>query len=457
MSLSSSLMIAVQAMLADQGALAVTTNNIANANTPGYTREVANLEEAPTAQFGNLTYGEGVQLHNIQSVRDSILQLRLNQETQTQGKLNTFTNGMNQIQTVFNESQGTGLQSLLSSFFNSFQTLSADPTNSGDRQAVLGAAQSLASGFQQTATSLVEQQLNADQGVVQTVQQVNQLTSQIAALNGEIATSSGGGQNTNAFQDQRDQLINQLSGLIDVQTITANGNTVTLTTNGGTELVVGNQSFNLQTSINPTNSFNDIFAQGNDITTSIQSGTLAANVQLRDQEIPSIQNQLDTLAYNLQTAVNTQNTAGFDLNGNVGGKIFQTPAAVTGAALNMKVVITDPKLIAASADGTPGNNANATALANLQNQNIVNGQNPFTYYSGLVAQVGNDTQTASSQLTGTNLLVRQLNDQISAVSGVSLNEEGANIILYQNAYQAASRVASVVDTLFQTAINMVTP
>ena len=455
MSLGSSLSIAVQAMLADQGALAVTSNNIANVNTPGYTREVANLEEAPPSQFGNLSYGGGVELSSIQSVRNNILQLRLNQETQNQGKLNTFTDGMNQIQTVFNEDAGTGLQSLLSNFFNSFQTLSSDPTNSGDRQAVIGAAQSLAAGFQQIAATLVQQQQNADQGVTQTVQQINQLTAQIANLNQQISTTSGAGLNSNSFEDQRDQLINQLSGLIDVQTIPANGNTVTLTTSGGAQLVVGNQSFNLQTATNPSTSFQDIYAQGTDITSTIQGGTLAGDIQLRDQEIPAIQNNLDTLAYNIETAVNTQNAAGYDLNGNPGGDIFQAPSGVSGAALNMTVSITDPNLIAASGDGTPGDNSNATALANLQSQNIVNGQNPISYYSGIVSQVGNDAETASTQLTGENLLIQQLNDQINSVSGVSLNEEGANLIQYQNAYTAASRVANVVDTLYQAAIAMV--
>ncbi|HEY6466020.1 MAG TPA: flagellar hook-associated protein FlgK [Candidatus Acidoferrales bacterium] len=454
MSLGSSLFISVQAMLTDQAALAVTSNNIANVNTPGYTREVANMEEAAPAQFGNLEFGGGVQLSNIQSVRDNILQLRLNQETQSQGALNTFTNGMNQIQTVFNEASGAGLQSLLSSFFNSFQNVAADPTNSGDRQAVIGAAQGLASGFQQTATTLAQQQQNADQGVVQTVQQINQLTAQIANLNGEIATTAGANLNTNSFEDQRDQLITQLSGLIDLQTIAANGNTLTLTTNNGTQLVVGNQSFNLQTGVNPTTSFQDVYAQGTDITSSIQGGTLAGDIQLRDQEIPSLQNSLDTLAYNIENSVNSQNAAGYDLNGNAGGNIFQPPS-VAGAALNMAVAITDPNLIAASGDGTSGDNTNATALANLQNQNIVNGQNPINYYADLVSTIGNDAQTASNQLTGGTLLIQQLNDQISSVSGVSLNEEGANLILYQNAYTAASRVANVVDTLYQTAIAMV--
>ena len=455
MSLGSSLSIAVQSMLTDQSALAVSSNNIANMNTPGYTREVANLEEAPPVQFGNLSYGGGVELSSIQSIRDNILQLRLNQETQAQGKLNTFTNGMNQIQTLVNEDAGTGLQSLLSNFFNSFQTLASDPTNSGDRQAIIGAAQSSAAGFNQTASSLVEQQQNADQGVAQTVQQINQITSQIATLNNEIATTAGAGLNTNSFEDQRDQLINQLSGLIDVQTVQANGNSITLTTNGGTELVVGNQSFNLQTAANGTTGFQDVFAQGSDITSSIQSGTLAADIQLRDQEIPSIQKKLDTLAYNVENSFNTQSAAGFDLNGNAGANIFQAPTAVTGAALNMAVSITDPNGIAASGDGTQGDNTNATALANLQNQNIVSGQNPLNYYAGIVSQIGNDAATASTQLSGSNLLIQQLSDQISAESGVSLDEEGANLIQYQNAYVAASKVASVVDNLYQTAIGMI--
>ncbi len=455
MSLGSSLAIAVQAMLTDQGALAVTSNNIANVNTPGYTREVANLEEAPPAQYGNLNFSGGVDLASIQSIRNNILQLRLNQETQSQGKLNTLTDGMNQIQTVFNEASGTGLQSLLSNFFNSFQSLSTDPTNTGYRQGVISAAQSLAAGFRQSATTLVQQQQNSDLDVVQTVEQINQITSQIATLNGEIATTGGAGLNTNSLEDQRAQLITQLSGLIDVQTISANGNTVTLTTNNGAELVVGNQSFNLQTGVNPDTGFHDVYAQGSDVTLSIQGGTLAGDIELRDREIPALQNSLDTLAYNLEDAVNAQNAAGFDLNGAGGGNIFVPPSATSGAALNMTVSVADPNLIAASSDGTPGDNANATALADLQRQTIVSGQTPIAYYAGLVSQIGDDTATASSQLTGGTLLIQQLNDQINSVSGVSLNEEGANLIQYQNAYTAASRVASVIAGLYQTAINMV--
>ena len=454
MSLSSSMLIAVQSMLTDQAAMNVVSNNIANVNTPGYTREIANLSEAPPVSYAGLQYGTGVTLESVQSVTDSVLQLRLNQETQNQGKFNTLSTGLNQIQTLFNEPAGSGLQNLISQFFNSFQQLSADPTNSGLRQAVTSSAQSLAAGFNQTASALVTQQQDADQAVVQTTQQINQLTAQIAQLNGQISESAGGGQNANTFVDQRSELINQLSQLVDVQSINSGNGSLTLTTTGGAALVVGNQSFNLQTQVNPATGFNDVYSQGTDITSSIQSGNLAADIQLRDQEIPSISSSLDTLANSLATSVNTQNAAGIDLNGNPGGNIFVPPTGVAGSALNLAVAITDPNAIAASSDGTPGDNSNATALANLQNQNIVSGQTPINYYSGIVFQVGSDASNAASQLSGEQLLVQQLQDQVNAVSGVSLDEEGANLVLYQNAYNASARVASIVASLFQTAIDM---
>jgi flagellar hook-associated protein 1 FlgK len=454
MSLNSSLNIALQAIQASQAGLSVTSNNIANVNTPGYSREVANFEETPPVQFGNQLFGSGVELSSVEAIRDNVLQLRLNQEAENQGRLDTFSTGMNEIQPVFNEPAGAGLQNLISQFFSSFQQLSADPTNSGLRESVISDAQSMAAGFRQAASALQTQQQSADQGVVQTVGQINQLTSQIAQLNAEIAAPVNSDQTSNALVDQRNLDINQLSQLVDVQSITADTTGLTLTTSAGTELVVGNQAFALTTQTNPATGLQDIFAQGKDITSTITGGNLAGNLQLRDQEIPNLQNQLDTLAYGLATNVNSQQAKGFDLNGAVGTNLFTPPATVTGAALNLTVAISDPNKIAASGNGTPGDNANATALASLQNQNIINGQTPTDYYSNLVFQVGNDTANATSALSAENLLIQQLQDQQGAVSGVSLNEEATNLVQYQTAYNAAARVASVVATLFQTAISM---
>lgn len=454
MSLSSSLFTAVNALEVDQGALAVTSNNIANASTPGYSREVANLAESPTVTYGNIEYGTGVQLQSVQGIRDNVLQLRLNQEAQTEGQLNTFVNGMNQVQPIFNETAGSGLQSLISQFFDAWQTLSSDPTNTGERQAVIADGQDLAAGFQQTAQALVTQGQSADQGVVDTVDQINGLTTQIAQLNQQIFSASNGGGTPNSLIDQRNTLINQLSQDVDLQTIPADSNSITLTSSGGAILVAGDQSFNLTTQTNPTTGYQDIYSQGTDITSSIVSGNLAGYLQMRDTEVPALASSLDTLAAGIASAVNTQSTAGFDANGIAGVNFFTPPSGTAGAALNLSVAITNPSQVAASSDGTPGDNGNATAIADLQNQNIVSGETPINFYAGLVAKVGNDTANASSSLSGEQLLIQQLQDQQNSISGVSLDEEGANLELYQNAYNAAARVATVVQSLFQTAINM---
>lgn len=454
MSLTSGLYSALSALQSDQGAMSVVSNNIANVNTPGYSREVANLVEAPPVSYGGLQYGTGVNLQNIQAIRDNVLLLRLNQETQTQSQLSTFVNGMNQVQPLFNDPGGGGLQSYLSQFFNSFLQLSSDPTNVGYRQGTIEAGQNLAAAVRQAATGLTTQQQDADQAVASAVQQVNSLTGQIAKLNGQISSLQGSGQAPNTLIDQRNQLINQLSQIIDVRTISADQGSLTLTTAGGAALVVGNQSFQLTTNTNPSTGFQDIFSQGTNITSTIQAGSLGGSLQLRDQEIPSILNNLNTLAFDVANAVNSQSTAGFDLNGNAGTDFFVAPTSLSTAALNLSVNITDPSLVAASGDGTPGNNANATAIADLANQSVVSGETPSNFYSEIVSQVGNDTSNASTALTSQNLLVQQIQDQVGAVSGVSLNEEGTNLVLYQNAYSAAARVASVIASMMQVAINL---
>jgi len=458
-SLNASLNIALQSMLAEQGAIETTTNNIANVNTPGYSRERADFAETPPLHIGDITLGTGVTLSDVQSLRDSILDLRVNQETQQQGQLNAFISGGQQIQTLFNETSGTGLQAPLTAFFTSLSQLSANPSDLNTRQGVITAAQNLASAFNQTSTNLTNLQRNVDQSVSQSVSQINTLTSQIAAVNIQVQSASTGGQNPGPFIDQRQQLINQLSNLVDVSEIDAGNGSLTLTTSTGAPLVVGGQSFQLTTQTDSTTGMQDIYSQGSNITSKISSGQLAGQLQIRDQEIPSIQNSLDTLASSLATSVNSQNAKGIDLNGQAGGNLFNPPpAGVTGAAATLSLATTDPTKIAASAGPAPGNagdNTNANALLALQNQTIINGQTPLTYYSGLVFKIGNDLSNAQTSQQSGGLVLQQVQNLQGGVSGVDINEESANLIRYQNAYQASAQVSSIINTLLQDTINMV--
>jgi len=453
--LSSALNIAVQAMLADETALDTTSNNIANANTPGYSRQTVNFVEAPPVEYGGQLYGTGVQVSSIVSQRSGVLQLLLNQDTQQQGQYSSFLTTMQQVQTLFNETGGNGLQSSITGFFNSLQQLSEDPSNTTYRQAVITAAQNMAQNFNSISASLTSLQQNVDASVTQSVNQINALAPQIAALNSQISAAVSTGQNAGSLMDQRDQLINHLSGLVGVSEIDAGNGNITVTTTAGAPLVVGNKSFQLTTQADPTTGFQHVYSLGNDITSSIAGGALGGALQVRDSTIPSIQSSLDSLASNLENSFNAINQAGFDLNGNPGGNFFvPPPAGGAGAAAKMAVAITDPSQIAASQDGSAGDNANVNAMLAIQNQAIVNGQTPINAYSSLVFQIGNDVSTAQSEEQASQASVQQVQNQIGSISGVSINEEAANLIQYQQAYQAAAQAAAVISSLTQTAMTM---
>jgi len=453
--LSSALNIAVQAMLANETALDVTSNNISNANTPGYSRQRVNFVEAPPVEYGGQLYGTGVQASQIVSLRSGVLQLLLNRDTQQQSQYDAFLTTMQQVQTLFNETSGNGLQSSITAFFNSLQQLSSNPTSMTDRQAVLTAAQNLAQNFNSISANLTSLQQNADTSVTQSVNQINDLTPQIAELNGEISGAVSTGQNAGSLMDQRDQLINQLSGLVDVSEIDAGNGNVTLTTSAGAPLVVGNQSYQLTTQPDTATGFQHIYSLGSDITSTISGGALGGALQVRDSTIPSVQSSLDSLASSLENSFNTINQAGFDLNGNPGGDFFvPPPAGGVGAAAKMSVAITDPSQIAASQDGSVGDNSNVNAMLAIQNQGIVSGQTPLDAYSNLVFQIGNDVASAQSEQQGAQASIQQVQNQIGSISGVSINEEAANLIQYQQAYQAAAQAAAVISSLTQTAITM---
>ena len=449
--LNTSMNIAVQALMAEQGALNVTTNNIANVNTPGYSRQIPIFEESPTFHEGSIFYGTGVTLQQFQSVRDQLLQLRIYEETGQQGNSQAQLDSLNQIEGIFADpSQGVG--GALSAFFNSLSQLSTNPTDMNARQQVLSAASNLANAFHQSVSALGNIQAGLDQAVPQTVNQINQLTGQIAKLNVQVAQMQGLGKDPGSIQDQRDELVRQLSGLVNVA-VTQSEHGITLTTANGVPLVVAGQSYALQSGA-ASGGLQGVFAQGRDITSQITGGTLGGTINVRDQVIPQLLSQLDTLASQFTTSFNAVHQAGSDLSGNAGGDFFTPLASVTGAASNFGVAITDPSLIAASSDGSPGSNGNVAQMLAVRDQQLPLGTSPVDAYSNLVLAVGNYGSNAQADVNASDLSLRQLTDQRSAVSGVSLDEETTNMIQYQRAYQAAARVVTTVDSMMQTLLSM---
>lgn len=413
-SLNASLAIALSGLIAEQGAIAVTTNNVANVNTPGYARETPVLVASDPVVVDPLTFGTGVTLENIQSIRDPIPESQIQQQAQDQGHFTALASALQQTQVNFTSSTGD-IGTAISNFFNSINQLSTNPADLSSRQGVLTAAGNLATSFNSTANNLTQQRTSLDLNVVQAVEQINQLTQQIAQLNGRISTLQNVGENARTFLGQRSQAIDQLSALVDVSVIPSD-NTITLITANGAPLVTGQQSFQLQTQTN-SSGLHDVFSQGADITSSISSGQLGGELQARDGNITAIKIQLDTLAAGLANAVNAVQVGGFDLNGTLGTNLFKPPpVSGVGAAASLSVAITDPSLLAASSDGSSGSNGNAEAMYALNKQAIIGGQSPTDYYSGIVFNVGNATANASAEQGASGLLLQQLNDQRASIS-----------------------------------------
>jgi flagellar hook-associated protein 1 FlgK len=194
-------------------------------------------------------------------------------------------------------------------------------------------------------------------------------------------------------------------------------------------------------------------AQGQDITSSISGGSLGGSIQVRDQDIPGILTQLDNLASQFAGSINAAQKAGYDLNGNAGQPLFSVTAG-PGAASTLNVAITDPSQIAASSDGTAGSSGNIANLLAVQTTALPSGASPLDTYSSLVAQSGNLAAQATAEVSATTTTLNQLNNQLGAISGVSIDEETTNLMNYQRAYQAAARVISTVDDLTQSVLQM---
>jgi flagellar hook-associated protein 1 FlgK len=451
--LNTSLLIGLQALDANQGALDATSNNIANVNTPGYTREVAQLSENPESESGNSVNGGGVTLEGLQSVRDELLNLQIQQQTSLQSSADAESSSLQQIQSSFTPASGD-LSSALTAFSSSLAQLSASPASPAAQQDVISTGQTLATSFNTTANVLTGAQSQADDQVTQTVTQINSLTQKIAQLNGQLAQVPAG-EDGGTVEDQRDQLVQQLSGLTGIS-ITQSSSGEVITTANGSPLVLGSQSFDLQTATGSDGFQQVLDSNGNDITASIQGGTLGGSIQIRDQIVPGFLSQLNTLASQFATSFNAAQAQGFDSNGNQGANFFTVPANPNdaGAAAGIAVAITDPNQIAISSDGSAGSSGNVTNLSAALTTTLPSGQTPAGAYARLVFQVGNAASDASTQSSAIGQNLTQLTNLQGSVSAVSIDEETTNLLRYQTAYEAASRIVSTIQVLDNAALNM---
>jgi flagellar hook-associated protein 1 FlgK len=462
-SLFAGLHIGERALQAQQFALETTQRNITNANTPYYSRQRVNFIPGDPIGFGAVAPGGGVVAVSADAFRDRFIDYRVTQELQPKGENDAVLSALQQVDALLNESDGQGLQAVISDFFAGFSSLANAPEDSSLRNQVLASAQNLTREFARIYGGLQSIQASSDRAVADTVSEINSTTSAIAELNSRIAQARGLDSNEEyALRDQRQEMLDTLAGLTDVSYWETESGAVTLSTADGAVLVVGDNSYEMAAVTQPGTSYLQVLVGGQNITSDISSGKLGGLIKVRDSMIPGYLAKLDDMAASLIDSVNTQHALGADLAGQQGGDFFTpftplAPGSNTGAARSISVAIADPaKIAAAGLTEGPGSNANALLLAGIGDSKILGGGTATLeqYYSDLVFTVGTQARTAKDASETQGNILLQLQNQRDSLSGVNLDEEAVNVIKYQKAYEASARYISVLNGLAEDLMNI---
>ncbi|MGA7540797.1 MAG: flagellar hook-associated protein FlgK [Steroidobacteraceae bacterium] len=317
----------VSGLLAFQQALDVTSNNISNADTPGYDVETANFQEEPGQETGAGYVGSGVEVSSISRAYDAYLAEQVNSTQSSYSSSNTLATQAGQVDNLLSDSS-TGLTATLQSFVNALQTTATTPTSTAARQALLSSGQSLAQQIQTYSSQLSQYSSQLETQVSGDVTEINTLSSGIATLNQQIAAASSNGQTPNALLDQRDQLINQLSQYVSAQTASEGNNEVNVYIGSGQALVTGGSAQTLTTIPNAYDpSQLDIGVTSGsgstaDITSEVSGGDLGGLLSARSQVLDPAINALGQIAVAVSTVVNQQQQSGMDSTGAQGQAMF---------------------------------------------------------------------------------------------------------------------------------------
>ncbi len=441
-----------RALASHQRALDVVGHNVANVNTPGFTRQEVVLASVPPpgslSRFGApLLAGGGVRVASLRQARDVFLDRQLRQARQSSAEWRAHADFWSQVEAVFPEPSDVGLGELLARFWNAWQEVSLNPESLAARTSLLQQAQVLSDALRQAARRLDQVGQHLDAVATGHVERVNQIARELASVNVQIARLEVSGQAALDLRDHREQLLAELEELADVTYTEADTGELLVYLQGRELVGPGGRRTEVRVGLGPGGQHTFTWPDGEDLV--VRRGALSAVLGARDTQVPELQGRLDQLARNLVEQVNDLHDDGYDLDGNRGGPFFQGTDART-----IRVAFQDPRRVAAAGswggDGEPGNGDVARRIAQLRGSDAIDGQ-----YRTLVAEVGVRSQEARRQVAYQELLTDQVRLRREATSGVSLDEEMTNMIRFQHAYDAAARMVRTVDEMVRTLLDMV--
>ena len=510
------LQIASQALATHQAALDVTGHNIANANNKGYTRQLANIQAANPLTINitgkQLTLGAGSTMDSIIRARDHYVDRQFRWESSKFEYWSGKEQALNMVEGLINEPSQYSLSTDLDHFWNSWSELAKNPENTGARAVLRERALTLVDTLHHIDNQITDMQKDLDANVSTTVYQINTISSQIKELNVQIKRSEAAMDNPNDLKDQRDSLVDQLAKLVPVRVVETQDSSFTDRSVGNFKVIIGNDADpnnvlvddqvvrQLQHPAPTVDGFSRVAWQGLDASDPANwldlgdsMGKLQANIEIRDQYLVDFRSQFDTFAQGIASGVNTIHQAGQGLKaeGITGIDFFtklDNTQPITAKNITVNTIIradldriatgmipldttTDPPTHVQDANGNDlieiGDGSIALAIASLSQgwQGLkaylgtgdpmpVSAGSFGEYYGSLISRMGVDVQQSKRMAESQSVLVNHMYNQREAVSGVSLDEEMANLVRFQKSYSAAARLVTMLDSMLEKVLGM---
>lgn len=454
--ISSALSIGKTSLLANQKALEVTGNNIANVNTPGYSREVPVFGEYPSLLMGGIAVGNGAYVSQVSRDHDVFLARQLQSKNTSLGEEAGKSAPLAEIESILDISENS-LAGSIDRFFNAWQDLSEDPGDRVAREAVLQSGTQLAGAFAQPVNELTTLQRSLDTNLAAKVNDLNAKFAEVAELNQSIAGIEATGPNALGARDRRDVLLQEISYAVGGTSIEAENGMVSYFLPNGMPVVLEHESYSLN--LTQVGSVMELRLQLGSQQITLDTNTVAGEFRgiltVRDQLIPSLIDDFDKLAFTLANEVNQVHQLGTGLDGVSGRDFFTPPATQAGSATSLALAINNYQEIAAGLTSAPGDNTNALALSDLGTTLLVDGSQNFSGFYGLMASnLGMEVRDNELALTGNQDAVTQLNNLRDSKVGVSIEEEMVNLIRYQSSFEASAKFLTTVDEMMESLLSI---
>jgi flagellar hook-associated protein 1 len=415
---------ALSGLEAAQAAITTTGENIANANTAGYTRQT--VQTAATTpltipgQGGGTQVGTGVSITDISRIRNQFLDVQYRAQNSATSNANSNATELGQVQTAMTDSSSSGLQDVMANFWTAWNAL-GNTQSPATLQGVVGAGQTLASTFNAVAQQMQTVQSQASQQYATLTGangQVAQDAQQIATLNAQISQATQAGISPNTLMDQRDSALDDLSSLAQISVSTGSNGAVTVNFGDASSPLVSGTTVTWPQTL-----------------TTAAGGQLGSLLNISSSTGPVGQyiSSLDGVANSVISSVNA---------------LQPSSPFFSGTSASTIAVSANTSTVQAASSSTSGNDL-AQAVGNLS------GGSADQSYAAFVAQVGSGVQAAQSTQSTQQAVLTAVSNQRQSVSGVSLDEEMTNLIQYQQAYQASARVMNAINSTLDTLINTV--